>query len=195
MVDRERMLMAGWFSIFSSLASLPMLMLSMAASFYDETYPGLRDIDHAVDIIYSFIFIYMMNSFKMLLNGHANYHAIDKVLEIIIGMTYFIIGLLVANLIFSSAKQATTFIEIIYIVVTGGLYIYMGRLILRCSHDLFGYRKTFGWLTIAEGSCYVTIIFAPLAALVSVFSAFFMAKVFFAAAKNSTTEKLNTAGD
>jgi hypothetical protein len=115
--------------------------------------------------------------------GRLNTFTVSRAWERAI--TYISIGLNIVGVIFPEIKGMLAILEIILIAVYGLLYLYLGRIILRCDNELFGYRKYVAWLGIIEGACYLTIVLLPIAVLMSVVSGIITAKMFFASTRET----------
>ncbi|MFY9261401.1 MAG: hypothetical protein WAO71_12945 [Gallionella sp.] len=175
-----QMKLAGWLSILSSVIAIPMLLLAIIDGIYHDQYPFLGYVDAFITLSYSIIFVFIFFSFRKLLNVKANIKAADQVINLIIVATYISIGLSIASIIFPEMTGTLAILEILLMVGYGLFYLYLGRTILRCDNELYGYRKYVAWLGIIEGACYLTIVLFPIAVLVSVVSGIITAKMFFA---------------
>jgi len=176
----NRYKIAGWLSIFVAIIFVPKFVLSLIFGIIAHKYhfPGMYLFDALLTIPLTVLFVYLLITFRFLLNERYDFHDVDKLITInywCLIITGFIsilddvlktLGISGQNLITPDIILLITFFSVFYLM--GVISIIYGIRVLRMKGDLFGMLKVYVYTTIAGGVCLVSIILFPLSLIVAV---------------------------
>ncbi len=184
--------LAGWLSV----AQVVLLPLSFIVSFVEEGIAwNLFNTDRPfigpsdfIMLLFSIIWIYILNKLKQLLNDHYQCHDLDLLIWISIWwmviFQVFIFGLGILLMILWPVNEFT--FGLIFLIFFGGAIVTIGLVdifiaikLLKIKERLSEYLKVFAFLSLAAGFCEVTILLSPLAVLLVPVISIVLALIFF----------------
>jgi hypothetical protein len=157
---------AGWACIISAVTTLPLFIISFAA-----TSEG-RPVSSILDFISLGLFIYIFYSLKRLLNEMFNFHLVDT----------YIMVMICGTVVFSIANQLDTpspILATIFLIALGIVMIAFAIALMKLEDQLGGLLKPLCYLYIFQGVCMASIILIPLGLLVSIAADVLLALIFF----------------
>jgi len=187
---------AGWLSIFVAIIFVPKFVASFVIGIIALEYhfPGMYILDAILTIPLTVVFVYLLITFRFLLNERYNFHDVDKLITIsywCLIITGFIsilddslktVGISGPNLTTPDIVLLITFFSVFYVL--GIVSIIYGIRLLRLKGDLFGMLKVYVYTTIAGGVCLVSIILFPLSLIVAVATYILEGMIFLRAAED-----------
>ena len=171
---------AGWISIFVAIIFMPKFILSLIFEIiaYKSHSPGIYMLDAFLTIPLTIAYVYLLITFRFLLNERYNFHDVDKLITIsyiCLIITGFITILDDVFKMLGIIGQSFTPLKIILLVVFFSVFVIMGIVsiiyavkLLRLKDDLFGMLKIYVYTTIAGGVCLVSIVMLPLSLIIVV---------------------------
>ncbi len=192
----NRYKIAGWLSIFVAIIFVPKFVLSFVFGIIAHEYhfPGMYLFDALLTIPLTVLFVYLLITFRFLLNERYDFHDVDKLITInywCLIITGFIsilddvlktLGISGQNLTTPDIILLITFFSVFYVM--GVVSIIYGIRVLRMKGDLFGMLKVYVYTTIAGGACLVSIILFPLSLIVAVATYILEGMIFLRAAED-----------
>jgi hypothetical protein len=185
---------AGVFAIISAVLAIPLLIFS-----FSGTHSSEGATTKAILLVISLIFgVYVLVSFKKLLNSKFSFHIVDNLITVMILLN--VIGTIIALLVGSSyqnmtnsfsfdrfrsmnsadsAKVIAAVFAILLVIAFGIIKIVFSVKLLRLRDNLSGLLKPFCYLTLVEAICYVTIFLTILGSLVSIATSVLLGLIFF----------------
>jgi hypothetical protein len=181
MTYSQRFILSGWFSIVLAVISIPFLILAIMAAFSGETKHSI--IVFTLSIISLGFSIYVLLSFRLLLNTIANFHRIDFLISLIIWVNVVVTIISVPSVLFPRSAQLFGILSMVVMIPLGILSIVFGVKLLKCEHELFGYLKTFSYLNIISGALMATVFLMLFSSFTSIAAMVLEALIFFNASK------------
>ena len=187
-MTQDRLKLAGWLSILNAVITIPSAVMGFIMGFKNIA-PNFVVI--VLSVLSILIFIYILLTFKGLLNSYFNFYNVDTIIAMFIWANVFLTG---ANIVPSFLPEYKVKIGIFTLMVgllCGILNIMLGVKLLKLKEDLFGLLKPFSYFTIATGILYLTIVLLPLCMIAEVISSILLAIIFFRATKctNKSSEE------
>ena len=182
-----------WISVMSAVVFLPYMGLIAADIYFKEEKLSLL---HTGTILLGMVFqllgVIALLAFKSLLNSYANYFGADKVIRAVIFLS--VLMMISSSLRFFVDEKSVLMIvlNVIGLLVAGGISIYFGVLISRCPNDLFGFKGMIAKLNIAQGICLVTVVLTIFAVPLQVFMSIVFAMVFYKAIQVAESENASS---
>ena len=133
--------------------------------------------------LFMLIAIYILLTFKGLLNSYFSFYNVDTIIAMLIWALVFLAGANIVPLFLPEYKVNIGIFTLIFTLLCGILNIMLGVKLLKLKEDLFGLLKPFSYLTIAAGILCVTIVLLPLYMIAEVISSILLAIIFFRATK------------
>ena len=180
-ITKKQLDLAGWCSITNALIAIP----SLAMSWFLETVKGIgpRLSQALLTVVGLGLFLYVIYSFRRLLNGRFKFHEVDIYISL---MIWGNVVLAVTSLLSLGTSKLESFMEsltVTALIVFGILSIMFATRLLRLAGDLYGLLKAFCYTTIMSGICLVTIFLLPVAILAGAVADVILGVIFFRAAE------------
>ena len=178
----------AWISIVNVVIVTVIVALSILNGFglEEKSYENLY---HALMIVSMIIWAYIMIMFKSFLNLRFNYTKTNSLIYILIALSVImtIVSLFMSET--SSYRETATIAYIVLLVPTGIVTILFGIRLLKLS-DEFRYVNSFAWINIVYGVCTTSIVLLVVAVPLALVSDFFVALIFFEAARERSPRRL-----
>jgi hypothetical protein len=139
------------------------------------------------------LFLYVIYSFRRLLNGRFKFHEVDTYVSL---MIWGNVVLAVLSLLSLGTAKLESFMEILTVaalIVFGILSIMFGTRLLRFSGNLYGLLKPFCYVTIGSGICLVTVFLLPVAITAGAIADVILGVIFFRAAEQTPQDEILSA--
>ena len=187
-ITKKQLDLAGWFSITNALIAIP----SLAMSWFLETVKGIgpRLSQAILTVVGLGLFLYVIYSFRRLLNGRFKFHEVDIYISL---MIWGNVVLAVTSLLSLGTSKLESFMEsltVAALIVFGILSIMFATRLLRLAGDLYGLLKAFCYTTIMSGICLVTIFLLPVAILAGAVADVILGVIFFRAAEQISQDEI-----
>ena len=187
-IRKKQLDLAGWCSITNALIAIP----SLAMSWFLDTVKGIGPkLSQAILTVVGLgLFLYVIFSFKKLLNSRFNFHDVDTYISL---MIWGNIALAVLSLFSLGTGKLESFMETLTVaalIVFGILSIMFGTRLLRLSGNLYGLLKPFCYVTIGSGICLVTIFLLPVAITAGAIGDVILGVIFFRAAEQTPQDEI-----
>ena len=182
-----------WISVMSAVVFIPYLGLIAADIYFKEDKLSLLHMGTLLlGMVFQLLGVIALLAFKSLLNSYANYFGADKVIRAVIFLS--VLMMISSSLRFFVDEKSVLMIvlNVIGLLVAGGISIYFGVLISRCPNDLFGFKGMIAKLNIAQGICLVTVVLTILALPLQVFMSIVFAMVFYKAIQVAESENASS---
>jgi hypothetical protein len=187
-VTKKQLDLAGWCSITNALIAIP----SLAMSWFLETVKGIGPMlsQAILTVVGLGLFLYVIYSFRRLLNGRFKFHDVDIYISL---MIWGNIVLAVLSLLSLGTANLESFMEILTVaalIVFGILSIMFATRLLRLSGDLYGLLKPFSYTQIVSGICLASVFLLPVAILVGAVADVILGVIFFRAAEQTPPDEI-----
>lgn len=178
-MDNKDYTLAGWISIINATLTLPLVLMSIFFMYVEGEYKVAQTFLSTLNI--GFI-IYMLFSFKKLLNNNFNFKEVNTLIDILI------VGNILMHLltIFSSSifpSFVESFLGIIVIFFLGIIQVIIFIKLLGLKEDLYGHLKPLAYSSITAGILMASIILIGVAFIPSIISDIILGMIFFKASK------------
>lgn len=183
MLNEKNLILAGWLSVVLALLAFPSIIIGIISGIAEEKNPILDYLTASINIGYTIIYVYVMVIFKRLLNQKASFYDVDKYIIFSIWINILITIISIVALPFTQLEEITGILAVVFLIVFGVIYTVFGIKLLNCDDDLFGYLKSFSYLTIISAIMIATIILMPFGIITSTISDIVLAIIFFKASK------------
>jgi ABC-type proline/glycine betaine transport system permease subunit len=187
-ITKRQLDLAGWCSITNALIAIP----SLAMSWFLDTVKGIgpRLSQAILTVVGLALFLYVIHSFRKLLNGRFKFHDVDVYISLMIwgNVVLSIIGLLSLG-----TEKLESFMEILTVaalIAFGILSIMFATRLLRLSENLYGLLKPFCYTQIVSGICLVTVFLLPVAILAGAIADVVLGVIFFRAAEQTPQDEI-----
>ena len=187
-MTQDRLKLAGWLSILNAVITIPSAVMGFIMGFKNIA-PNFVVI--VLSVLSILIFIYILLTFKGLLNSYFNFYNVDTIIAMFIWASVFLTGANIVPSFLPEYKVKVGIFTLMFVLLFGILNIMLGAKLLKLKEDLFGLLKPFSYLTIATGILCMTIVLLPLGMIADVISSILLAIVFFRATKctNKSSEE------
>jgi len=183
MLDEKSLNLAGSFSIAAAVLSIPLVMVQVISESPEGQSAVFLILQSIFNAAYVAISVYVLIIFKRLLNQKANFYDVDRYIEFIIWVNIASAALHIITLPFKEAQETMGTVFLILLVLIGIIMVLFGLKLLKCADDLYGYLKTYSYLTIASGIMIAIFILALFGIIISLISDVILALIFFKSAK------------
>jgi len=179
-IVKEQLNLAGWASMTSALFTVPHIWMSM----YFETMegPGARLSEAAMIAVALGLSVYVLLSFKRLLNARFQFHAVDTYILLVISGNGVLSGLALFSVGSMGPESLVAALSMLTFIPFGIFAIMFATRLLRIPGNLYGLLKPFSYTLIMCGACFVTIMLSPVGYIFSVVSDVILGIIFFRAA-------------
>jgi ABC-type proline/glycine betaine transport system permease subunit len=187
-ITRKQLDRAGWCSITNALIAIP----SLAMSWFLETVKGIGPTLSQVilTVVGLGLFLYVIYSFKRLLNGRFKFHDVDIYISL---MIWGNVVLAVLSLLSLETGKLESFMETITVaalIVFGILSIMFATRLLRLSGNLYGLLRAYCYTTILSGIFLITVFLLPVAILAGAVADVILGVIFFRAAEQTPQDEI-----
>src|SRR5512136_2441187 len=187
-VTRKQLDFAGWCSITNALIAIP----SLAMSWFLETVKGIgpRLSQAILTVVGLGLFLFVIYSFRRLLNGRFKFHEVDIYITLMIWGNVVLAILSLSSL---GTAQLESFMEIVTVaalIVFGILSIMFATRLLRLTGNLYGLLKAYCYTTILSGIFLVTVFLLPVAILAGAVADVILGVIFFRAAEQTPQDEI-----
>jgi hypothetical protein len=161
--------------------TIPMVALSVMSGM-GMKFDDFDRIDMLITVFDSLLYLYLILSFKRLVNYRFEYHKADRYIYLLIGIS---VVMTVISLVMPRDSEGLDPITIGYFVLLipfGIVSILFGSSLLKIEFD-FSYLRLFSWSTIITGALLASVVLFILALPVGLLSTFAMAMMFFTASR------------
>ena len=187
-ITQKQLDLAGWCSITNALIAIP----SLAMSWFLETVKGIgpRLSQAILTVVGLGLFLFVIYSFRRLLNGRFKFHEVDIYITLMIWGNVVLAILSLSSL---GTAQLESFMEIVTVaalIVFGILSIMFATRLLRLAGNLYGLLKAYCYTTILSGICLITAFLLPLAILTGAVADVILGVIFFRAAEQTPQDEI-----
>ncbi len=172
---------AGWMSAIYATTLIPIFIVSIVTQFVDS----LRFLAYVMTGVSVGLFIYVLLSFKKLLNLRYSFDEVDRIIHILIGITLIHLPIAFLSDWIGGTFDAYDGLSLLFVIISGAVTIVFGIKLLNVSHNLFNLKKPLGYLLIANGIAYASIIFLLFGIIIDFVVAILLAVLFFKADRTS----------
>jgi len=180
-VSPERLKFAGFLTMFSAVATLPLVYLSYRLEGRIDL--EAKIIETAIQLLGTGIFLFITLLLKKFLNELYRFHLTDSIIALLIKINVVIGVVSIASLYVNELRESLSVFVIIMIVVQGGVQTVFGYRLLKMPDSLNGMLKPFCLLNMATGIFFVSVIMIPLGILSSAVTDVMLGTMFLQAAK------------
>ncbi len=185
----DRFRVAGWVSITNAIFTIPATILSYSLGSRED--PGARLAEGILLLVSLGLFLYILLSFKRLLNVRFRFHDVDVYISYLIWGNVSLSLFQFLSLATKEFEWAVSVLSVMAYIFFGILSILFATRLLRLPHHLYGLLKPFSYLSIGSGACFVTVILLPVGILAGSVADFLLGIIFFRAAEEPpTTDEL-----
>ena len=193
----QRYKIAGWLSIFVAIIFVPKFIANIIIEVIAQRlhFPGIYMLDAFFMIILTVIYVYLLVTFRYLLNERFNFYDVDFLITISYWCLILSSSIIVLDDIFKTMGiigHSFSTLKIIMFVSFFSVFFIMGIVsilfaikLLRLKGDLFGMLKVYVYTTIAGGVCLVSIVLFPLSLVIVVASYILEGMIFLRAADDA----------
>jgi ABC-type proline/glycine betaine transport system permease subunit len=187
-ITRKQLDFAGWCSITNALIAIP----SLAMSWFLETVKGIEPrLSQAILTVVGLgLFLYVIYSFKRLLNGRFKFYDVDIYISL---MIWGNVVLAVLSLLSLETGKLESFMETVTVaalIVFGILSIMFATRLLRLSGNLYGLLRAYCYTTILSGIFLITVFLLPVAILAGAVADVILGVIFFRAAEQTPQDEI-----
>jgi hypothetical protein len=179
--------LAGWLAIISAILLIPEVGLAVILDFVKSDLEVIILPIHIANLI---IGIFVLYTFRRLLNREFNFHNTDVIITvmILINVVSFVIGFIeLGNSMFGLdlAVEQDLSLAIGVLLINSIVTIVFGVMLLKLKDDLFGLLQPYAYTTIVSGVCGATILLAPLGLLAAVIALVMLGMIFLRAKREA----------
>jgi hypothetical protein len=175
------MITAGWITMISAFASLPVAYFSWKLGGRVDTTATI--IQTTIQIVAVLIFLTITLYLKKLLNAHFKFHDTDKCIEWMIKANVVAGILTVIGLQSTELRDTLGIAALLIMVAQGVVQIQFGYKLLKLPHDLGGMQKPFCYANMATGICIASVVLILVGILISAIADLMLGTIFFSMAK------------
>jgi hypothetical protein len=188
-MTQDRLKLAAWFSILNAVITIPIIILGFIIGLKQNI--ALDFVLVLLSTLSILILIYILLTFKGLLNSYFSFYNVDTIIAMFIWANVFLTGANIVPSFLPEYKVKVGIFTLMFVLLFGILNIMLGAKLLKLKEDLFGLLKPFSYLTIATGILCMTIVLLPLGMITDVISSILLAIIFFRATKctNKSSEE------
>ncbi len=186
-MTKEKLNVAGWMSITNAVISIPILGLTIFLE--GASSGGAILLQLLLALVNIGLFVYIVSSFKELLNDYFDFHATDTLIQMQIWISIASSILTLLMLLIPSLKTVVGIISIVLMICYGIISIVFSIKLLKLQDNLSGLLKPFVYTSIATGFCFATIILIPLAVLTNAAVDIMLGIIFMKASERQHPEK------
>lgn len=187
-MNKRNLSLAGWLSVVTAVLYIPLAALSFISGTLEVRSAGVMYFEALLNSAYCAVFVFVLLSFKRLLNEFFLFHDVDVYISILIWVNVALTLIVLVALPFPQAQLAFGAVSLLLMIPMGIIFTVFGIKLLNMKGDLFGYLKPLSYLTIATGAFFATVILFPLGAFSGAVSDIFLALIFFKAASQPRSE-------
>jgi hypothetical protein len=190
LITKEKLNLAGWLSITSALFAIPSLAMYLFLG--TIVGPGAKLAQAILTIVSLGLFLYIVTSFRKLLNSRFRFHDVDIYISLLIWVN-------VALSLFSLLALENTLVDwgmnilsTVGLIVQGIILIMFATRLLRLPYSLHSLLKPYSYVSIVSGICAITIILFWAAIIAGAVADAILGIIFFRAAEQppSTSEMM-----
>jgi len=162
---------SGWLALANAVILLPAIGLGIFLDYAARTFTGANLIQVLLSILFCSLGVYILWSFRHLLNFRYRFNLIDRLITALIWINiiitvlglykYFIPESKVLQLIFGITVMALFY-------GMGVINIVLGVRLLKLNDDMFSLKKPFAYANIISGVCILSIILIPFGLLAAI---------------------------
>ncbi len=173
----------AWLSILYLILSISLSGFGILIQIV-ETFKSYENIVRVFSLLNIFFWSYLIIMFRKFLQLRFEFYKVDLLFNIliIISILWGAISIILSNQEIVSGIKYRDVISVILMIPIGIVMFMIGKRLLKIS-DEFRYLKTFSWLSMIAGVLSATIVLILLAAVFGFVMDFFMALIFFEAAR------------
>jgi hypothetical protein len=180
-MTNERLTLTGWLAIIEAVLSIPIAGLDIFAGAQPRA--ELKLIAVPLNLIPFALRVYVLVSFKSLLNSHFHFHDTDLLIQVLIGLN--VVAALLSIIVLLNVALETPALETVVRVVGvllmspfGIMIIVFGIKLLRLPDPLHGLLKPYAYTTIAAGFCIGIIVLFPVGFLIGSVAGILLGMIF-----------------
>jgi len=184
-MERDNYSMAGWAALGSVALFVPVIGLLVYGDIqqYGVTNDGgsgqnLLPLVVLLDLASKVLTIYAYLKFRELLNSRYDFHAVDRLIPILIAVGV-ITGVLAYATRAFEASVASMVMGVTTGLIMGVLGVVYARRLLSMSGNLNGYLKPLAYTCLAASICFLLVVFAPVGLILFRAADIILALVFF----------------
>jgi hypothetical protein len=175
------MITAGWITMISAFASIPVAYLSWKLEGrIDFTATFIQTVIQLTAIL---IFLTINLYLKKLLNAYFKFHDTDKSIDWMIKANVVAGILIVIGLHSTQLKDTFGIAALLIMIAQGIVQIQFGYKLLKLQDNLGGMLKPFCYVNMATGICIASVVLILVGILVSAISDLMLGTIFFTMAK------------
>ena len=172
---------AGWLTMISAFASIPMAYLAFKLEGQVDSTGTL--ILAIMQVAGTILFVAITLFLKRFLNRIFNFHDTDKSIDLMIMANVVAGAFVVGGMYISQIKETAGIAALVIMVFQGIVQLQFGYKLLKLQNSLGGLLKPFCYLNIATGLCIASIVLILVGVVVSAISDLMLATIFFNVAK------------
>jgi hypothetical protein len=183
-MERDSYSLAGWAAIGSVVLFVPVMGLLIYNDMQSAAFRGARSgpdllpVVIALDVASKVLAIYAYLRFRDLLNHRYDFHAVDRLIPILI-----VAGVLTGAFSYAArafgSPAASIAMGIMTAMIMGVLGAVYSRRLLRMSGNLNGYLKPLAYTCLTGSVCFILVVLAPVGLILFRAAEIIMALAFF----------------
>jgi len=196
-MNNKRYKLAGWLSIFVAIIFMPKFIVNIVFEVIAQRlhFPGIYMFDAFIIILLTMIYVFLLLTFRLLLNERFNFFEVDNLIIITIWCLIVSNFIVILDDIFKTLGilgSEFSPLKIILFILFFSVFFLLGIIsilfavkLLRLKGDLFGMLKVYVYTTIAGGVCLVSIVLFPLSLIIVVATYILEGIIFLRAAEDA----------
>lgn len=178
---------AGWLTMISAFASIPMAYLAFKLEGQVDSTLSLVAMQVAGTILFVAITLFL----KRFLNRIFIFHDTDKSIDLMV-MANVVAGIFViGGMYLSQIKETAGIAALVIMVFQGIVQIQFGYKLQKLQNSLGGLLKPFSYLNMVTGVCVASIVLILVGVVVSAISDLMLATIFFSISKQLKEAELD----
>jgi hypothetical protein len=178
---RANFTIAGWASVLSALALIPIVVVTVVITFFPEN-RLLQILNNVLSLVTAALGIYVLVALRRLLHLHE-VHAADFVVALLIGGIVAGGAVELGGALVGQAETAAV-VQLIVAMAMGVISAVLGVKMLPAMTVLPGPVKLFAYLTIVSGVSIATVVLIPVGIVASIAGDIALALMFFRASES-----------
>lgn len=172
---------AGWLTMISAFASIPMAYLAFKLEGQVDSTGTL--ILATMQVAGTILFVAITLFLKRLLNRIFYFHDTDKSIDLMIMANVVAGAFVVGGMYIYQIKETAGIAALVIMVFQGIVQLQFGYKLLKLQNSLGGLLKPFCYLNMATGACIASIVLLLVGVVVSAISDLMLATIFFNVSK------------
>jgi hypothetical protein len=179
--------LAGWLAIISAILLIPEIGLGVLVGFMES---DLKVVVVLIPIANLIIGVYILYTFRRLLNQEFNFHSTDAIVTILIllNILSFILGVIELGygmFVMDWGRNYDLTVVTSVLVFYSIIAIVFAVMLLKMKEDLYGLLRPYAYVTITSGVCGSTVVLSPFGLLAAIVALVIQGMIFLRAEREA----------